>query len=56
MCLGIPGKVVETYAEQADAAAAWLQAAMIDGMTPLLDPIPIGVELVVCRNWAGDPA
>jgi DNA polymerase I len=46
--------VVEADADQADAAAAWLKAAMIDGMAPLLNPVPCEVDVKIGRTWAGD--
>jgi hypothetical protein len=27
--------------------------AMLDGMTPLLEPVPVVVEATVGRTWAG---
>jgi DNA polymerase-1 len=45
--------VVEADAGQAEAAAAWLKRAMLDGMSPLLDPVPVAVEVQVGRTWAG---
>jgi DNA polymerase-1 len=46
--------VVEADADQADAAAAWLRQAMVDGMAPLIAPVPVEVEVKVGRTWAGD--
>jgi DNA polymerase I-like protein with 3'-5' exonuclease and polymerase domains len=46
--------VVEADAGQADAVAAWLKQAMLDGMAPLIDPVPVGVEVTIGRTWAGD--
>jgi DNA polymerase-1 len=46
--------VVECDAGQAEAAAGWVKAAMIDGMAPLLDPVPCVVEVAVGQTWAGD--
>jgi DNA polymerase-1 len=46
--------VVECAAEQAETAAAWLQQAMIDGMAPLIDPVPVAVEVKVGQTWGGD--
>jgi DNA polymerase-1 len=46
--------VVEADASQAAAAAAWLKAAMLDGMGPLIDPVPVEVEVKVARSWGGD--
>jgi DNA polymerase-1 len=46
--------VVECDADQAEAAAAWLRQAMIDGMAPLLDPVPCEVEVKVGQTWAAE--
>jgi DNA polymerase-1 len=47
--------VIECGAEHADAAAAWLKAAMLDSMAPLIAPIPVAVDLTIGQNWDGDP-
>jgi DNA polymerase-1 len=46
--------VVECDANQADAVKAWLRQAMLDGMAPLIDPVPVEVEVKAGRTWAGD--
>jgi DNA polymerase-1 len=46
--------VVEAGAEQVEAASSWLKQAMVDGMAPLLDPVPVEVELQAAPTWAGD--
>jgi DNA polymerase-1 len=46
--------VVEADAGQADVAAAWLRQAMVDAMAPLIDPVPVEVEVKVARTWGGD--
>jgi DNA polymerase-1 len=46
--------VVEADADQADAAAAWVKKAMVDGLARLLDPVPVQVEVMVAATWAGD--
>jgi DNA polymerase-1 len=46
--------VVECDQSQADAVAAWLRQAMLDGMAPLIEPVPVEVEVKVARTWAGD--
>jgi DNA polymerase-1 len=46
--------VIECDADQAQAAAAWLKQAMLDGLAPLVDPVPVEVELKVGRAWGGD--
>jgi DNA polymerase-1 len=47
--------VVECDAADAERAKAWLSAAMVDGMTPFADPVPVAVEAAVLRTWGGDP-
>jgi DNA polymerase-1 len=46
--------VVECDAGQADAVAAWLKTAMLDGMAPLAEPVPVEVEVKVAPTWGGD--
>jgi DNA polymerase-1 len=46
--------VVEADAGQAEPAAAWLKQALVDGMAPLLDPVPVEVEVKVGTTWGGD--
>ena len=46
--------VVECTEDQADAAAAWLKQAMVDALAPLIDPVPVEVEVKVGRTWGGD--
>jgi DNA polymerase-1 len=45
--------IIEADADQAEAAAGWLKQAMLDGMSPLLDPVPVEVEAKVGRTWGG---
>jgi DNA polymerase-1 len=45
--------VVECDEAEADAAAAWLKQAMLDGMAPLVEPVPVEVEVKVGRTWGG---
>jgi DNA polymerase-1 len=44
--------VVECATGQADAASAWLKRAMLDGMAPLIAPVPVEVEVSVGAAWA----
>lgn len=44
--------VVECDEEQATAAAAWLQQAMIDGMQWLIPAVPVEAEPETGRSWA----
>jgi DNA polymerase-1 len=46
--------VVECNAAQADAVATWVKQAMLDGMAPLIDPVPVEVEVKVRQTWGGD--
>jgi DNA polymerase-1 len=46
--------VVECDADRAQAAAEWLKRAMLDGMAPLVAPVPVEVEVAVARTWGGD--
>lgn len=45
--------VLECGEAQAPEAAAWLRQAMLDGMQPLADPVPVEVEVQIGRTWAG---
>jgi DNA polymerase I-like protein with 3'-5' exonuclease and polymerase domains len=45
--------VIECAADKAEAAAAWLKAAMVDAMAPLIAPVPVDVEVKVGRTWGG---
>jgi DNA polymerase-1 len=46
--------VIECDEAQAEAALAWLKQAMLDGMAPLIDPVPVEVEVKVGRTWGGE--
>jgi DNA polymerase-1 len=46
--------VIECDEGKADAAAAWLRAAMVDAMAPLIDPVPVEVEVKAAQTWGGD--
>ena len=46
--------VGECPAGAANATAEWLKRAMLDGMTPLIAPVPVEVEVKVGRTWGGD--
>jgi DNA polymerase-1 len=47
--------VVEADEAQADAAEAWLKSAMRDAMGPLIDPVPVEVEVTVGPSWGKEP-
>jgi DNA polymerase I-like protein with 3'-5' exonuclease and polymerase domains len=46
--------VVECDAGQAEAVAAWLKQAMLDGMAPLIDPVPVEVEVQIAPAWGAE--
>jgi DNA polymerase-1 len=46
--------VIEANTDQAEAAAAWVKQAMLDGMGPLISPVPVEVEVQIARTWGGD--
>jgi DNA polymerase-1 len=46
--------VVECDAGQAQATADWLRRAMLDGMAPLVEPVPVEVEVKAAPTWGGD--
>jgi DNA polymerase-1 len=46
--------VVECAAEEAEKVAAWLRQAMLDGMAPLVEPVPVEVEVKVAPSWGGE--
>ncbi|AWM36961.1 DNA polymerase I, thermostable [Gemmata obscuriglobus] len=45
--------VVECSEERRDEAIAWVRDAMRDGMAPLIDPVPVEVEVSAGRTWGG---
>ena len=46
--------VVECDAGQAEAVGAWVARAMKDAMAPLVDPVPVEVEVRTAQTWGGD--
>jgi DNA polymerase-1 len=46
--------VVECDAAQAGPVTDWLKTAMVDAMAPLIDPVPVEVDVKVGRSWGGD--
>jgi DNA polymerase-1 len=46
--------VCECGREQAEAVSLWLRRAMLDGMTPLIEPVPVEVEIKVGQTWGGE--
>jgi len=47
--------VIECDDGDAEAARRWLEAAMTDAMSPLIDPVPIAVDSTVGATWGADP-
>jgi DNA polymerase-1 len=45
--------VVECDETEAEREKVWLVAAMVDGMQPFADPVPVEVEASVIRTWGG---
>jgi DNA polymerase-1 len=45
--------VVECDEGQGVAVAAWLKQAMLDAMLPLIEPVPVEVDVTVARTWGG---
>jgi DNA polymerase-1 len=45
--------VVEADEEQAGNAAEWLRAAMVEAMAPMVDPVPVEVQVKTARTWGG---
>jgi DNA polymerase-1 len=43
--------VAEVDADKAEAAAAWLRQALLDGLSPLIDPVPVVVDVQVAPTW-----
>jgi DNA polymerase-1 len=46
--------VVECADGQAAAVEDWLRQVMVEAMAPLIDPVPVEVEVRSGRTWAGD--
>ena len=46
--------VVECDAGVAEAAKDWLRRAMVDAIAPMIDPVPVEVEVKTGQTWAGD--
>ena len=36
-----------------EETAVWLRDAMRDGMAPLIEPVPVEVEVTAGRTWGG---
>jgi DNA polymerase-1 len=46
--------VVECPEADSGRTVKWLKRAMLDGMAPLVAPVPVEVEVKVGRTWGGD--
>jgi DNA polymerase-1 len=46
--------VIDTDADKAESAAAWLKQAMLDGMKDIIAPVPCEVEAKISPTWGGD--
>jgi DNA polymerase-1 len=46
--------VVECDAGHAEAVSDWLKQAMLDGMAPFIEPVPVEVEVKIAPTWAGE--
>src|SRR5262249_55579116 len=46
--------VVECSSQQVETVGAWLKQAMLEAMAPLVDPVPVIVEVRVGQTWGGD--
>jgi DNA polymerase-1 len=46
--------IIEAPEDKADKAAEWVRNAMISGMSASLKRVPVEVEVVLCRSYAGD--
>ena len=44
--------MVECDTAQADVVVAWLKWAVLDGMVPLVNSVPVEVEAAIGRTWA----
>jgi len=45
--------VIECDSSQAEIASTWLKKAMLDAMAPLIDPVPMEVEVKTGSTWGG---
>jgi DNA polymerase-1 len=45
--------VVECDEGHAAAVSAWVRHAMVDAMIPMLDPVPVGVDVTTASTWGG---
>ncbi|MBP3954799.1 DUF3987 domain-containing protein [Gemmata sp. G18] len=45
--------VIECDEARQSEVAAWVRGAMVDGMAPLIDPVPVEVEVKIGTTWAG---
>ena len=45
--------VDECDRDQSEVVSSWIKKAMIDGMAPLIEPVPVEVEVKVAETWGG---
>lgn len=45
--------VLEVPEQQTEPAAGWLKRCMIEACAPLIDPVPVDVEVKIGRTWGG---
>lgn len=45
--------VIEVPADDAERAREWLRACMVEAVAPLIDPVPVVVEVTTGRTWGG---
>ncbi len=45
--------VIEAPQDQAVPATEWLRQCMLDGMAPLISPVPVEVDVSVATSWGG---
>ena len=46
--------VVECDSGRTSQTADWLRKAMLEAVAPLIDPVPVEVEVMAGRTWGGD--
>jgi DNA polymerase-1 len=46
--------VVECDEALAATVAKWLKTAMLDAMAPIIDPVPVVVDVKIDRTWGGN--
>jgi DNA polymerase-1 len=58
--LAVHDDIVVEAAERPDDnyldVATWIKQAMLDGMAPLIAPVPVAVDVTIAPTWGGAPA